>query len=124
MGVFEELKSESFEPEKIGALIHIVENDLGYFLFRSVEKTKLELSGLESTDFAFSDPPVQIEKIVARVDFENWVRAYLEQIANCVDRLMGAVGLETGAIDSVLLTGGPSFVPRGGGIFVAGVASE
>src|SRR5258707_9109860 len=85
---FEELKRESFEPEKIGALIHIVENDLGYFLFRSVEKTKLELSGLESTAFAFSDPPVQIEKIVARPDFENWVHAYLDQIADCVDRLM------------------------------------
>src|SRR5260370_17603567 len=70
---FEELKSESFEPEKIGALIHIVENDLGYFLFRSVEKTKLELSGLESTDFAFSDPPVQIEKLVARPDFETCI---------------------------------------------------
>src|SRR5260370_16258428 len=109
MGVFEELKSELFEAEKIGALIHIVENDLGYFLFRSVEKTKLELSGLESTDFAFSDPPVEIEKIVARVDFENWIRAYVELIGDCVDRLMGAVGLKPSAIDIILLTLRSSF---------------
>jgi hypothetical chaperone protein len=115
---FEELKRESFEPEKIAALIHIVENDLGYFLFRAVEKTKLELSALESTDFTFSDPPVLIEKIVARPDFENWIARYLEQIAGCVDRLMNAVALKPDAINSVFLTGGSSFVPAVRRIFV------
>ena len=108
---FEELKRESFEPEKIAALIHIVENDLGYFLFRAVEKTKLELSALEAADFVFSDPPVLIEKIVARPDFENWIARYLEQIAGCVDRLLKTVALKPDAIDSVFLTGGSSFVP-------------
>jgi hypothetical chaperone protein len=108
---FEELKRESFEPEKIAALIHIVENDLGYFLFRAVEKTKLELSALEAADFIFSDPPVLIEKIVARPDFENWIARYLEQIAGCVDRLLKTVALKPDAIDSVFLTGGSSFVP-------------
>jgi hypothetical chaperone protein len=108
---FEELKRESFEPEKIAALIHIVENDLGYFLFRAVEKTKLELSALEAADFMFSDPPVLIQKIVARPDFEDWIERYLEQIAGCVDRLMKTVALKPDAIDSVFLTGGSSFVP-------------
>src|SRR5258708_36689060 len=105
----EEWKSESFEPEKIGALIHIVENDLGYFLFRSVEKTKLELSSFESTAFAFTYPPVQIEKIVARVDFENWIRAYLKQIANCYNWLIGAVWLEIGALYRLVFTWGLVF---------------
>ena len=108
---FEELKHQSFEPEKIAALIHIVENDLGYFLFRSVEKTKLELSALEAAGFVFSDPPVLIEKIVARPNFEDWIERYLEQIAGCVDRLLKAVALKPDAIDSVFLTGGSSFVP-------------
>ena len=115
---FEELQRESFEPEKIAALIHIVENDLGYFLFRSVEKTKLELSALEAADFMFSDPPVLIEKIVARPDFENWIARYLEQIAGCVDRLMATVALKPEAIDSVFLTGGSSFVPAVRRIFI------
>jgi len=121
---FEELKRESFEPEKIAALIHVVENDLGYFLFRSVEKAKLELSGVESTGFAFSDPPVRIEEIVARGDFENWIRAYLGQIADCVDRLMGAVALRPEAIDSVFLTGGSSFVPAVRRIFIERFGAE
>src|ERR1700723_3858110 len=108
---FEELQRESFEPEKIAALIHIVEDDLGYFLFRSVEKTKLELSALEAADFVFSDPPEMFEKIVARPDFENWIARYLAQIAGCVDRLLKTVALKPDAIDSVFLTGGSSFVP-------------
>ena len=54
----------------------------------------------------FSDPPVLIEKIVARPDFESWIAHYLEQISGCVDRLMKNVGLESDAIDSVFLTGG------------------
>src|SRR5208282_5988593 len=116
---FEELKRESFEPEKIAALIHIVEDDLGYFLFRSVEKTKLELSALEAADFMFSDPPVLIGKTVARPEFESWIARYLEQIAGCVDRLMTAAALKPGAIDSVFLTGGSSFVPAVRRIFIA-----
>jgi hypothetical chaperone protein len=115
---FEELKRESFEPEKIAALIHIVENDLGYFLFRAVEETKLELSGLEAAEFTFSDPPVLIEKIVARPEFEGWIARYLEQIAECVDGLMKTVALTADAIDSVFLTGGSSFVPAVRRIFV------
>jgi hypothetical chaperone protein len=121
---FEELKRESFEPEKIGALIHIVENDLGYFLFRAVEKTKLELSGLESTTFNFCDPPVTIEEIVARVDFENWIGAYLGQIRECVDRLMKAVAIRADGIDSVFLTGGSSFVPAVRRIFIERFGEE
>jgi hypothetical chaperone protein len=121
---FEELQRESLEPEKIAALIHLVENDLGYFLFRAVEKTKLELSGLEAADFLFSDPPVLIEKIVARPDFENWIARYLEQIAGCVDRLMKAVGLMPDKIDSVFLTGGSSFVPAVRRIFIERFGAE
>ena len=66
----------------------------------------------------FSDPPVMIEKIVARPDFENWIARYLEQIAGCVDRLMKAVALKPDAIDSVFLTGGSSFVPAVRRIFI------
>jgi hypothetical chaperone protein len=121
---FEELKRESFEPEKIAALIHIVENDLGYFLFRSVEKAKLELSGVESTGFAFSDPPVQIEENVARGNFEDWIRAYLGQIADCVDRLINSVALSPDEIDSVFLTGGSSFVPAVRRIFIERFGAE
>ena len=106
-----ELQRDALEPAKIGALVHVIENDQGYYLFRSVEKTKVDLSSAESAEFGYSDPPVAITRIVGRSEFESWVAHYLEEIERCVDRLMQAVSIEPRQIDSVFLTGGSSFVP-------------
>jgi len=84
------------------------------FLFRAVEKTSSSCRRWKRPT-CLSDPPVLIEKIVARPDFENWIARYLEQIAGCVDRLLKTVALKPDAIDSVFLTGGSSFVPACGG---------
>lgn len=112
------LRHQSLEPEKVGALIHIVENDLGYFLFRSVEETKLGLSDAEAARFHFADPPAVIDASVLRAEFERWIGRYLDQIAGCVDRLMKAVAIGPEKIDSVFMTGGSSFVPAVRRIFV------
>jgi hypothetical chaperone protein len=114
-----ELKLEAIEPAKIAAFIHIVEDDLGYYLFRAVEGTKLALSDLESAEFRFADPPVEIVRSVARPEFETWIAAYVEEIARCVDRLTRSVGIAPAQVDSVFLTGGSSFVPAVRRIFAA-----
>ena len=44
MDMLAELRLQAFEPEKIAALIHVIEYDLGYHLYRAVEQTKIELS--------------------------------------------------------------------------------
>src|SRR5438552_152289 len=38
------IQSHSLEPEKIASLLHIVQNDLGFYLHRSVQELKAELS--------------------------------------------------------------------------------
>src|SRR5436853_2637988 len=38
------IRSQSLEPEKIAALLHIVEDDLGFYLHQSVQAMKIELS--------------------------------------------------------------------------------
>ncbi len=48
MNRLRDLEHQALEPEKIRALIHIIENDLGYLLFKSVERGKLELSDGEA----------------------------------------------------------------------------
>jgi hypothetical chaperone protein len=125
MNRLNDLRHESLEPEKIAALIHIVENDLGYFLFRSVESVKLALSDLESANFHFADiPHVEIERPVARIEFEHWIARYLAQIAGCVDGLLEQVGVSPAQIDSVFLTGGTSFVPAVRRIFAERFGAE
>ena len=58
MNKLRDLKHQALAPEKIRALIHIVENDLGYLLFKSVEQTKLALSDADATTFRFADAAV------------------------------------------------------------------
>jgi hypothetical chaperone protein len=111
MHKLEALRASALEPEKLEALIHIVKNDLGYLLFRAVERAKAELSTAEQSTFRFADGPVEIEQPVARGEFESWIGAELRAIAQCVDRLMASSGLAPARVDRVFLTGGSSFVP-------------
>lgn len=99
------------EPEKLEALIHVIDNDLGYPLCRAVQETKTDLSEREETVFRFRDPPVAIEAHVTRRDFESWIEPDLEQIAGCVDDLLAATRTRPEDVDRVFMTGGSAFVP-------------
>lgn len=101
----------ALEPEKIAALIHVVEEDLGYHLFRAVERTKCELSAAEMSPFIFHEALVDIHEQVQRAAFEDWIAPHVHAIAQCVDRLLTDCGVHAGDVDSVFLTGGSSFVP-------------
>jgi hypothetical chaperone protein len=105
------LEVQAEEPAKIEALIHLIENDAGYSLHRAVQKTKVELSSRESSDFVFEDPCVSIRQTVRRSDFEDWIDPQLCQISDCVDVLLRDAKTEPAEIDRVFLTGGTSLVP-------------
>ena len=124
MAKLAELKHQSLESDKIAAFIRVVDYDLGYYLFRSVEQTKLALSDLESAGFEFRDGPIEIRATVARPEFEEWIARYLEDIAACVDRLLASTGVRAEKIDSVFLTGGSSFVPAVRRIFTNRFGAE
>jgi len=106
-----DIRNQAIEPEKIDALLHLVQNDLGYALYEAVERTKIELSSREQSRFVFRDPPVNIDQIVRRADFEQWIEPEVTAIAGCVDRLLEQTGIDPGSVDRVFMTGGSSFVP-------------
>ena len=99
------------EKPKLDALIDLVEHDLGYRLYRAIEAAKCALSDVSSTQFRFGEAAVEIEKQVARVDFESWIDPELRQIAACVDRLLNQCNVTPADVDAVFMTGGSSFVP-------------
>lgn len=106
-----EIASQSDDPSKIEALLHILENDLGYQLYRSVERAKVELSSREETGFRFSDPPLEIVENVPRPSFESWISEETRAMADSVDRLLAKTGIPADSVDQVFMTGGTSFVP-------------
>jgi hypothetical chaperone protein len=109
--LLEEIASQSDDPRKIEALIHILDNDLGYHLYRAIERAKVDLSAKESTRFLFADPPLQIEAEITRKDFEGWISEETTAMAECVDRLLATAGIPASSVDQVFMTGGTSFVP-------------
>jgi hypothetical chaperone protein len=110
------------QRDRIAAFRHVIDNDLGYHLYRAVERAKVELSSRAHATLRFPEP--RIEKTFARDELEGWIRPELEAIAAAVDRLLARTGVEARAIDRVFMTGGSSFVPAVRRIFTERFGAE
>ena len=106
-----QLHFQALEPQKIAALIELVENDLGYRLYQSIEKTKCSLSAAFSSDFVFGEVATRIAEKVARTDFESWIESDVRAIDSCIDRLLSRCNVKAADVGAVFITGGSSFVP-------------
>jgi hypothetical chaperone protein len=109
--ILKSARARAQEPEKIAALINLVEEDLGYQLHQAVQRLKVDLSHQESAEFRFRDGSMDIVATVSRSDFEGWIADELQAIERCVDGLLVASKLDAREVDRVFLTGGTSFVP-------------
>ncbi len=111
MRMLRSLQVQALEPEKIEGLIHMVENDVGFNLHRSVQRAKYELSIQDRAMFEFTDSFVSIRQPVTRAEFESWIAGELAHIAECVETLLRQASVTSKRIDRVFLTGGTSLVP-------------
>jgi hypothetical chaperone protein len=110
-------KAQAIEPEKIEALITLIDEDLGFQLHQAVQRLKYELSSSESAEFRFIDGTLELRKPVTRADFETWIADDLAAIENCIDSLFTTTNVSMKEVDRVFLTGGTSFVPAVRAIF-------
>jgi hypothetical chaperone protein len=124
MNLLNSVKTQAFHPERISALIDLIQEDLGYQLHRAVQKTKIDLSNHETAQFAFTDGGVDLNAVVQRHDFESWISEELIQIETCVESLLRLCGIDARDVDMVFLTGGSSFVPAVRRIFDARFGRE
>ena len=104
-------RARAQEPEKIAALITLIDEDLGYQLHQAVQRLKVDLSSAETAEFTFRDGSLQITEQVSRVDFEGWIGDDLAAIEATVDGLLRDTGIAAEKVNRVFLTGGTSFVP-------------
>jgi hypothetical chaperone protein len=119
-----DLRREALEPEKLAALLHLVEYDLGFLLFRAVERAKRALSDGEETRFSFEHESLRIERPLTRAAFEAWIADELAAIAACVDGLLRRCRVPASGVDRVFLTGGSSLVPSVRRIFETRFGAE
>jgi len=106
------------DPEPLHKFIEIVENDLGFFLYRAVSRAKEELSTQDRTDFRFQHADIDIQRSITRGEFEGWISDDIARIAKTVDEALADAGVAATQIDKVFLTGGSSFIPAIQRIFV------
>ncbi len=111
------IQVESEHPEMLGALIELVENDLGFHLHQAVQRTKAELSINKESSFKFQESDLRIERTVTRRDFDTWIGADLNRMEAGLDRLLKSTGALASEVDKVFLTGGTSLVPAVRGVF-------
>jgi hypothetical chaperone protein len=104
-------RARAQEPEKVAALITLIDEDLGYQLHQAVQRLKVDLSSAETAEFRFRDGSLEITDQVSRADFEAWIGDDLAAIETTVDGLLKDTGIAAGKVDRVFLTGGTSFVP-------------
>lgn len=111
MELLKQIQHQALEPEKIDALINLVDDDLGYRLYRAIEAAKCALSEQPQSQFRFDEPGIAIENLVNRNEFEDWIDPEVRQIANCLDRLLARGNVSPSDVDAIFMTGGSSFVP-------------
>jgi len=117
--MLQSVRAQAFQPERIEALLHLIQHDLGYRLHQAVQQVKVVLSSEQQAIFRFLDGDVYIEAPVTREEFESWITEELAAIAQCVDRILAKASLQAKDVDRVFLTGGSSFVPAVRAIFEA-----
>ncbi|KAA6463196.1 Hsp70 family protein [Acidobacteria bacterium AB60] len=121
--------ARALEPEKIEALMHVIDGDLGYQLHQAVQQVKFELSQSEAAEFRFRDGTahasfVDLRIPVTRAEFESWIAEDLAAIEGSVEELLRVSGVGAGEVDRVFLTGGSSFVPAVRRIFSTRFGAE
>ena len=112
------------DPEKIAALMTLIDEDLGYQLHAAVQRTKVALSTAERAQFHFGEPGLAMDGEVTRAQFEGWIAPELGAIEGAIDDLLERAQLPAAAVDRVFLTGGTSFVPAVRGIFARRFGAE
>ena len=117
MELLKQIRFQALAPEKIDALIELVDHDLGYRLYQAIEAVKCSLSEQARSGFHFSEAAIAIERSVARSDFEQWISAEIGAITACVDRLLANCNVAVQEVDAIFMTGGSSFVPAIRAIF-------
>jgi hypothetical chaperone protein len=108
----EKLRRTALDPDAIGRMIAVIEQELGYQLYDAVGRLKRALSSAETAHFHFAGAGLAIEADVAREEFERWIAPDIVRIEATVDQALSAAGVEARSIDRIFLTGGTSLIPR------------
>lgn len=100
----------SKKNKKFKNLLTLIDNNLGYSVFQAIEKTKIELSELETSQFRYSNMEIDISEEISITQYEAIIERDIRKISTYLDEFMLNNDIKPGEIDSLFLTGGTSLV--------------
>lgn len=106
-----EVARHARHPERLHALLELIEDEQGFALYQSVSQAKMALSREASTVLRFAHGGLKIEETITRGQFEGWIAPDLAKMGSAIDAALDNANLTRNHIDQVFLTGGTSFVP-------------
>jgi len=95
---------------KFKNLITLIENNLGYSVFQSIEKTKISLSSSSETTFRYANMDIHIDEKISLSDYEQILKKDVTRIEEYLEKFMTENNIAVADIDSLFLTGGTSMV--------------
>jgi hypothetical chaperone protein len=100
----------SKNDRKFRNLLTLVDHNLGYSVFQSIEKTKIELSDQQASQFAYSNMGIEINEEIFLEQYETIIQKDVRKISAYLDDFMIKNNIKPEEIDSLFLTGGTSLV--------------
>jgi hypothetical chaperone protein len=100
----------SGNDRKFKNLITLIDNNLGYSVFQSIEKTKVTLTSLDSAVFSYHNMDIDIDEEITLPVYEQIIAKDVERIENYLNEFMIQNNINAENIDSLFLTGGTSMV--------------
>lgn len=100
----------SGNDRKFKNLITLIDNNLGYSVFQSIEKTKIELSDKQSSDFIYNNMGIEIDESVSLNQYNEVIEKDVQRISEYLDKFLITYSINPTDIDCLFLTGGTSMV--------------
>jgi hypothetical chaperone protein len=98
-------------PVRLKALQALIYNDLAFTFYNRIEAAKIALSDTGAAVISLDDRNIPLWELYTRSQFEADIAEYVGQVEQTLLDTLAAAGIEPGAIDAVVKTGGSSNIP-------------
>ena len=96
---------------RVKNLLTLIEKNLGYVLFKQIERAKFGLTNQDVSNFAFNEFDIQIDESITIEDFEcAIIHKNLAKIEAYLQAFLQNQNIDPLDIDTVFMTGGTSYV--------------
>lgn len=99
---------------QLEALQTLVSRNLGFALFKEIERAKKQLSEQDTVTLRFEYEAIQITETITRRRFDRLIADEMRLVTEGIESVLAQAGRSADEIDVVLRTGGSSLVPACG----------